>query len=70
MDDIENSFSLDVSGESLPDYEAVIKTIKKQQKFYAKTAIDSESLGLLLKLENVVRGDLADLTCCDNGLPA
>ena len=62
-------FSLDVSRKSLPDYEAVMKTVRKQQKFYFKNAVNSEALGLLLKLENVVRSEMLGVMPADNGLP-
>ena len=73
----ENSFLLNMSGDSLHDHEAVLKTVKKQQKCYSKNGGNVEAMELLLKLESVVRGDMTFKSGSndgprgdgDNGLP-
>ena len=65
----ENSFLLNMSGDSLPDHEAVLKTVKKQQKFYSKNGGNVEAMELLLKLESVVRGDMTFESCSNDGQP-
>ena len=55
--------------DSLPDHEAVLKTVKKQQKFYSKNGENVVAMKLLLKLESVVLGDMTFESCSNDGQP-